>query len=157
MAMSLSIFVEADYRKVKLMKVNQITYKDAEIQFSMDDLELFRKILKEVRLAIENGGFETRLCWSPRQAHGFLEAISQEIQEAHQNEAKLRFSRLEIIFFNNLLNEICNGIGLSNFEAKIGMSRDEVKQQLDLISELLDKMRSLNEIRRASYLPILFC
>ncbi len=135
------------------MKIDKVTYKDAEIELSMDDLVLFRNILKQVRLALENGGFETRLNLSPRQAHGFLEVIAQEIQESNNNESIIGLSGIEIIFFNNLFNEICNGIAVSNFEAKIGVSRDEVRKKFDLILKLRDEMRSLNEIRRDSYLP----
>ncbi len=44
-------------------------------------------------------------------------------------------------------------MSLSNFEIKIEISRDEVEKILDLISIVIDEMRSLKKIRRNSYLP----
>ena len=45
----------------------------------MKDLEILHNYLKELRFALENRGFETRLNISPRQAYGFLEYILREI------------------------------------------------------------------------------
>lgn len=134
------------------MKVITMTYKDVDLEWSMDDLEIFQNILEEVILAV-NGGFVSRLDCSPRQARGFFVCISQEIQQSNKNYNTITLIWTEVLFLKQLLNEVCNGIGLSNFEEKIGVSRDEAKKLMDFISNIIDEMKSLKEIRRASYLP----
>lgn len=135
------------------MKVTAITYKDANITLSIDDLVIFHNCLKEVRFALENRGFETRLNISPRQAYGFLEDISREIRESGKHEEDIKFSWFEILFFKNIFSEVCNGVAIPSFEEKIGVSKDEIEKKLSLILKLRGEMDYLKKVRRASYQP----
>jgi len=138
------------------VNVTVINYKKVEVQFLLEDLEIFQNILKEVRLALENGGYETRVGVSPRQADGFFESILQEMKQSGKSEIKISLSSRELCLLNNLLNEACHGINIQNFEAKIGMTEKEVKNLLNLVHRAIKEMDSLGEIRRASYLPSSF-
>ncbi|NEP41428.1 MAG: flavodoxin [Okeania sp. SIO2H7] len=138
------------------MQVSVINYKKVEVQFLLEDLKIFQNILKEVRLALEGGGYETRVGVSPRQAGGFFESILQEMKESGDREIQVSLSRLEITVLNNLLSEGCHGINIQNFEAKIGVAKKEAKNLLNLVNRAIKEMDSLREIRRASYLPSSF-
>ena len=133
------------------MKVNVINYKKVEVQFLLQDLEIFQNILKEVRFALENGGYETRVGISPRQARGFFETILQELKQSGQSEIKISLSRLEISLLNNLLNEVCNGINIHDFKSKIGITERQARSLLSLVNGSIKEMDSLRETRRASY------
>ncbi len=135
------------------MQVSVINYKKVEVQFLLEDLEIFQNILKEVRLALENGGYETRVGVSPRQTGGFFESILQEMIQSGKSEIKISLSSREITLLNNLLNEAYHGINIQNFEAKIGITEKEAKNLLNLVHQAIKEMYSLGEIRRASYLP----
>lgn len=135
------------------MKVSVINYKKVEVQFLLEDLEMFQNILKEVRLALENGGFETRVSVSPRQARGFFESIVQDMKQSGESQIKISLSSLEMTLSNNLLNEACNGINIQNFEAKIGITEKEANNLLNLVNRATNEMDSLGQTRRASYLP----
>lgn len=132
------------------MKITQITYKKAEIQLSLEDIEIFKHILKEVQLALEGGGFETRVSVSPRLARGFFESILQEIKESGESQIIIGLCRSEMTILNNLLNEASNGINIANFKEKIGVERQEVKNILSLVNKVINEMDSLGEIRRHS-------
>lgn len=135
------------------MQIGVINYKKVEVQFLLEDLDIFQNILKEVRLALEGGGYETRVGVSPRQAAGFFESILQEMKQSGDREIKINLSSREVGLLNNLLNEACNGINIQNFETKIGVAKKEAKNLLDLVHRAINEMDSLQEIRRASYLP----
>ena len=40
----------------------------------------------------------------------------------------VRLSKDEVIILNNALNEICNGIAISEFHTRIGYEREEVEK-----------------------------
>lgn len=130
------------------MKITQITYKKAEIKLSLEDIEIFQNILKEVQFALEGGGFETRVTVSPRLARGFFESILQEIKQSGESQIIISLSKLEIILLNNLLNEASNGIKIPNFKEKIGVEHKEVKNLLNLVSKVINEIDSLKESRR---------
>jgi hypothetical protein len=135
------------------MNLTVINYKKVEVHFLLEDLEIFQNILKEVRLALEGGGYETRVGVSPRQAGGFFESILQEMKESGKSDIKISLSNREVGLLNNLLSEACNGINIHNFEAKIGITEKEAKNLLNLVHGAMNEMDSLGQARRASYLP----
>lgn len=145
--------VKLNLSSKNVMKINVINYKKVEVQFLLEDLEIFQNILKEVRLALEGGGYETRVGVSPRQAGGFFESILQEMKQSGDREIKISLSSREIGLLNNLLSEACHGINIQNFEAKIGVPEQEAKNFLELVHRAMNEMDSLGKTRRASYLP----
>lgn len=55
--------------------------------------------------------------------------------------ADVQFTFDDLLTLNNSLSEICYGIKLINFEAKIGVSREEAKMLLDSVHKLIDELR----------------
>jgi len=59
------------------------------------------------------------------------------VLEGQQSERiTLRLTKDEIGHWNNALNEVCNGISVANFQAAIGMTRDEAAALLERVHVL---------------------
>jgi hypothetical protein len=54
------------------------------------------------------------------------------------NEVTVQLSLSEILIINNALNEVCNAVGLGDFETRIGASFDEASALLKSVGQLLD-------------------
>ena len=57
------------------------------------------------------------------------------------DKADIQFTIDELTTLNNSLNEVCHGIGISDFETKFGVSREQAKMLLDFVYKLLAKLR----------------
>lgn len=55
-------------------------------------------------------------------------------------QAQLTLGENELLILNSALNEICNGISVSEFETRIGASKEEVCTLLSEIGWILDNM-----------------
>ena len=53
-----------------------------------------------------------------------------ELVESSNQSITLRLSPDEVIILSNALNEICNGIAISEFETRIGYTREDVETLL---------------------------
>jgi hypothetical protein len=53
-----------------------------------------------------------------------------EVVELSIESITLRLSPDEVIMLSNALNEICNGIAISEFQTRIGYTREEVEALL---------------------------
>ncbi|MCC5618313.1 hypothetical protein LC605_25160 [Nostoc sp. CHAB 5836] len=135
------------------MKVITITYQKAEIELSIQELEIFSNALTEDQNALTEFEFETRLGVSYRQASGFLESLIKEIGQSAQSFMNISCSLYEITLLNNLLNEVCFGITLHDFETKVGMPKEQVKQVLDSINQVMNQMESIREDRKILAMP----
>jgi hypothetical protein len=135
------------------MKATTITYRNAEIQLSLQELEVFKNVLKEIQLALPEPEFEIRVGVSYRQARGFLESLIQEIEQSGESLMNISCSVYEITLLNNLLNEVCHGIRLDNFEIKVGIPREEVKQFLFFLNKVMNEMTAIQAARKASLMP----
>ena len=64
-----------------------------------------------------------------------------------KTEATLRFSRDEVMLLNNALNEVSNGVAISDaeFETRLGADRAEARRLLDRIHSILDAMQASKE------------
>lgn len=58
-------------------------------------------------------------------------------------QADLRLTEDELLILNSALNEICNGISVSEFDTRIGATRDEVTLLLEKIGQTLDVIATL--------------
>lgn len=61
-----------------------------------------------------------------------------KVIEKNENGITIILSNNEIIIVNNALNEIINGIEITEFETRIGFSEEIVKELLDNIKKILD-------------------
>jgi len=59
-----------------------------------------------------------------------------EIIESTKDKMIVSLSSTELIIINNVLNEICNGVDIPEFETRIGYSREQVEKLLDQIHSL---------------------
>lgn len=48
------------------------------------------------------------------------------------------FSNDELIMLNNALNEISNGISITEFQARVGYTREEVEGLMSKIAKLIE-------------------
>jgi hypothetical protein len=64
-----------------------------------------------------------------------------EVNQIAKKTASVSFTEAELILLNNALNEALNGIDLSDFDTRLGASRQEAKQLLHQINLLLSKMK----------------
>jgi hypothetical protein len=60
-----------------------------------------------------------------------------EVIKRERDAATLRFSEEELYILNNALNEVCNGLHISEFSTRMGAEREEALQQLEQINALL--------------------
>lgn len=56
------------------------------------------------------------------------------------SNAQIEFSYEELLLINSVLNEVCNGIELFEFETRIGAPRDKVEGIMLEIRALLDRI-----------------
>jgi hypothetical protein len=64
-----------------------------------------------------------------------------KIQEFDDDEASLQISRRELAAICNAISEVCHGLRVVDFEAKMGGKRSEVEHTLDEISNAYDDMK----------------
>ncbi|WP_315314236.1 hypothetical protein [Pantoea vagans] len=55
-------------------------------------------------------------------------------------EAQLTIGENELLILNSALNEICNGISVTEFETRIGASKEDVCTLLNDIGHVLNNM-----------------
>lgn len=63
-----------------------------------------------------------------------------DVVQITSDTAQITLSRAELIVLNNALNEICNGIDVFEFRARIGVTREEATLLLTRISSLTEQM-----------------
>ena len=63
-----------------------------------------------------------------------------EIIETTCKHSLIDMSRDDLLIVNAVLNEVCNGIDVFEFETRIGASRERVEELLKDIGLLLDRM-----------------
>lgn len=63
-----------------------------------------------------------------------------ELLATFRKQADLRLTEDELLVLNSALNEICNGISVSEFETRIGATRDDVAPLLMKIGHVLDTL-----------------
>ena len=117
------------------------------IKIEKDSVKL-KTTLKE--LIVLNNSFKevvTNLGWEFKIRTGFkveeMKLIFDSIEEPIKTGAKeteIQFLNKEIVAFNQVLNEVTNGIKVDNFELKIGVTKQEAKELLSYISDLLNSI-----------------
>lgn len=59
-----------------------------------------------------------------------------EVVESAHESITLRLATDEVIILSNALNEICNGIWISEFETRVGYTREEVERLLEQFQQI---------------------
>ena len=59
-----------------------------------------------------------------------------------KSNADISITESELLILNSALNEVCNGIDITEFETRIGSERDNVAALLSKIGSVLDQMSS---------------
>lgn len=65
-----------------------------------------------------------------------------EVISTTAERSQVQMDRDELLIVNAALNEICNGIAVSEFETRIGADRSRVAALLGEVGALLDEMDS---------------
>lgn len=67
-----------------------------------------------------------------------------ELLAVIKQQADIRVTEDELLILNSALNEVCNGISVSEFDTRIGATRDDVASLLKKIGQTLDAIAKLN-------------
>jgi hypothetical protein len=72
--------------------------------------------------------------------------MTMEILKTAKDKADIQLSIDDLLILNNALNEVCNGIKLSEFNTRMGASPEEVKIILKSINKLIHALRSTESL-----------
>lgn len=64
-----------------------------------------------------------------------------QVVQAAKDSASVSFAEAELVLLNNALNEVLNGLDISEFGTRLGASRQETEELLHQIDALLSTMR----------------
>lgn len=122
------------------MEIIKITGVKAEFQLSIQELTTFKNALNEVHNTLYVSEFQTRMGVSCEEVRTLSNKVEMKIIKTTSEKADMQTSTSELVTLNNALNEVCNGIKIPEFEAKMGASREEVKGLLKSVGKLLDEL-----------------
>jgi len=129
----------------------KITDSDVNLELSAFELKSLRNILIQIQGALPETEFQTRVGASLKTFSTFLENI-EGFYRTEETPTEISISLNQIILLNNLFNEACNGIRIDDFEKKIGISKEEINSALDKVNTVMNKMISILEEKRKSYI-----
>lgn len=64
-----------------------------------------------------------------------------QVIQTSKDSASVSFTEAELILLNNALNEALNGLDISEFDTRLGASRQETEELVHQIDALLSTMR----------------
>lgn len=128
------------------MKIINCTFQKANISLSKKELMVLKKAILKINKIIPICEYNLRLEASQKVIEEFCQLISRLIEQA-KNSIKIekQFTFQEINLINNILNEICNGKKINDFEVEIGASFEEVDEFSLLICKLGKKMYAMRK------------
>jgi hypothetical protein len=62
-----------------------------------------------------------------------------ELDEQTATGVRIDLTWDELVLFNNALNEVCNGIDVWEFSTRLGATRDEARQLLREVHDLVER------------------
>ena len=62
-----------------------------------------------------------------------------EILQFDSERIRLSLSRGELVFVNNILNEVCNGFRVADFVAQVGISQQDVRELLAKVHDVAER------------------
>jgi hypothetical protein len=122
------------------MNIIEIIEQKASIEFSLQDSITLNKVLDTVKNALLAREFNTRVGFTSNEIQYFLNSTTEMMQRSGKDSCKILISLDEITMINNILNEVCNGIHISDIEDKIGLPREKVKEMLSSINSIMNQM-----------------
>jgi hypothetical protein len=114
------------------MEITIVDDSQANLEFS--DLELV--VIHNIFTAVKNDlnhepEFQTRVGFHYLEATQLLTSLSNNCI----------VDREQVLFLNNILNEVCNGINIKDFDNTIGIPKVEAKSYLRTFNKLMNQMR----------------
>ena len=122
------------------MKILKIERDSVELRITLDELMILNNAFQEVVSELEEE-FKIRTEFKIPEMELIFNSIKQAI-ETEEKEAILQFSSRDIIGIYQVLNELCNGIKVDNFEQKIGVDEQDARktfERFDVLKELVPK------------------
>lgn len=132
------------YKKRMFMEIIEKNPEAVEVRLSIDELNILIKAIDKVSNTLSKSDFKVRLGVYQEEA---IE-ISSSLLGYRKNNfcADIKFTSDEIYILKNLLNEVCNGIKIIDFESELGVSREKCKMLLQSFKNLINSNEmSLNE------------
>lgn len=121
------------------MEIVKATKEKVKVQVSVHELTTFSNTLSEVYDTLYASEFKTRMGVSRESVKSLSNSILELLNDGLINRKIVtQFSIDELVTLNNALNEVCNGIKVSDFEVKLGVSRENAKSLLSSVSKMLD-------------------
>ena len=63
-----------------------------------------------------------------------------KIERIEAEAAFIMLSKDELIILNNALNEVCNGLDITDFSSRIGVEQEIAEKILEQIGDLIDRL-----------------
>jgi hypothetical protein len=113
----------------------EITFvDDCQANLELTDLEItiIHNVLTEVKTALDHEPeFQTRI--------GSYYSDAEELIGSLSNNCIVDLE--QVTFINNMLNEVCNGINIKDFDTRIGIPKVEAKSYLRAFNQVMNKLR----------------
>jgi hypothetical protein len=114
------------------MEVTFIDGSDANIELTDQEITIIDNILSIVKHDLDHEPeFKTRVGVDYTTAQALISSLS--------NNCIVDFAQVTLI--NNILNEICNGIIIDDFDGSIGIPKVEAKSYLRAFTKLANSLR----------------
>jgi len=128
------------------VEIVKATKKKTKIQLSVHELTTFRNVLNEVYDVLYVSEFKTRMGVAREEVKSLSNSILELLDGLPNRKIVTQFSIDELVTLNNALNEVCNGIKVLDFEAKLGVSREDAKLLLRSVGKMLDGLNTNDNI-----------
>ncbi len=114
------------------MEITIIDDSQANLEFSYLELVVIQNIFTTVINDLNHEPeFHARV--------GFYYAEAQQLLTSLSDNCII--DQEQVILINNILNEVCNGIRVDNFDVVIGIPKVEAKSYLRAFNKLMNQMR----------------
>jgi len=128
------------------VEIVKATKENTNIQLSVHELTTFRNVLNEVYDVLYVSEFKTRMGVSREEVRSLSNSILELLDGLPNRKIVTQFSIDELVTLKNALNEVCNGIKVLNFEAKLGVSREDAELLLRAVGKMLDGLNTNDNI-----------
>lgn len=131
------------------METIKIEKDSVELKITLEELMILNNSFREVVSDLD-WEFKIRTGFKIEEMERIFNPIEGAI-ETKAKEAKLQFSARDIIGLHQVLNVLCNGIRVDNFEQKIGVPEQEVRKIFDYLNDLTEFLPRKKPIIRTEF------
>ena len=135
-----------DLPEENIMKIIEIKEDSVELNITLDELVIFKKSLKEALYALGPKEFRIRTGFKFQEIEAIFDLI-EKAMKTETNEAEIELHNRDTIIFNQILNEVVNGIRVDNFESSIGVPKQEARELLSSVSDLSNFVRKKDSVK----------